>query len=624
MKSIILLYDPEAEELVADTIVPKLGADLKLKLPFKTELTVELGKDDFVVTYLSDEQLKELLVIALKYEWRMALLPHPKLVHGRQGFGVDNDLEDCLEQVLEAEETRNVDLLTVNDRPVFNTVIIGESLSLMSSSVARNGWERFWKKLSYFFKLFWITKSHHYILEAREKEKLDTAAIGMVIVQHGKSNLLSRKVLEDSYINDGKMHAMILAPKSISGLLWFGLDSFFRRSGKSGLPPFAAHIKTSELSICSEDAIEYAQDGILLSAQKLELKVSPKALKMLPGKHLDMEGKVAEEDVFKVKVLPRGEVRDELLKRKLPLIHHASTEEFKELFSSLRSSARTSNSYLVLMVLSTFIATLGLFGNSSPVIIGAMILAPLMAPIISLSMGVLRQDKNLILNSAKAIGWGMLLGYLCAMLITWLTPLNISNEEIMARVRPNLLDLGIAVGSGIAGAYASAKEEIAKTLAGVAIAVALVPPLAVSGIGLGWMDWSIFQGALLLLLTNLAGMVMAAALTFLFLGFSPFRLARKGIAYSLIVVGVVSLPLFFGFMDMVREKDVISKLDGYRVEGTVLRDITVRGINPVRLAVKIVADGNLDENRLKVIKTEIEEILGEEVELEVTMGVKVF
>lgn len=239
-------------------------------------------------------------------------------------------------------------------------------------------------------------------------------------------------------------------------------------------------------------------------------------------------------------------------------------------------------------------------------------------------MGVLRQDKNLILNSAKAIGWGMLLGYLCAMLITWLTPLNISNEEIMARVRPNLLDLGIAVGSGIAGAYASAKEEIAKTLAGVAIAVALVPPLAVSGIGLGWMDWSIFQGALLLLLTNLAGMVMAAALTFLFLGFSPFRLARKGIAYSLIVVGVVSLPLFFGFMDMVREKDVISKLDGYRVEGTVLRDITVRGINPVRLAVKIVADGNLDENRLKVIKTEIEEILGEEVELEVTMGVKVF
>lgn len=624
MKSIILLYDPSSEELVEKTLVPRLGADLKLKLPFTDRLTVELGREDFVVTYLSDAQLKELFPLALEQDWKIALLPHPELIHGRQGFGVDNDLEACLEQVLESERSARVDLLLLNGRPVFNTVVIGESLSLMTGSLAKNSWQRFWKKVSYFFKLFRAAKAHRYQLQAREKEKLDTAAIGMVIVQHGKSNLLSRKVLEDSYINDGKLHAMILAPKSISGLLWFGLDSFFRKKGKTRLPPFAAHIKTTSLCISSEEAINYSQDGSLLSAKKLQLEVRPKALNMLPGKHLDMEGKGSEEDIFKVRVLPRGEVRDELLKRKLPLINHASTEEFKDLFSSLRASSRTSNSYLVLMVLSTCIATLGLFGNSSPVIIGAMILAPLMAPIISLSMGVLRQDKSLILDSSKAIGWGMLLGYLCAMGITWLTPLNLSNEEIMARVRPNLLDLGIAVGSGVAGAYASAKEEIAKTLAGVAIAVALVPPLAVSGIGLGWMEWSIFQGALLLLMTNLAGMVMAAALTFLFLGFSPFRLARKGIAYSLIVVGLVSLPLFFGFMDMVREKDVISKLDGYRVNGTVLRDITVRSVKPIRLAVKIVADSSLDAQQMQRVKQEIEQVLGEEVELEVTLGVTVF
>ncbi len=624
MKSIILLFDPKMVEEVETSIVPRFGADLKLKLPFTNELTAELGKEDFVVTYLSDDQLKELLPLALNQEWRIALLPHPELLHGRQGFGVDSDLEDCMDQVMDTEDTERVDLLTLNGRPVFNSVVIGESLSLMTGSVANNSWKRFWKKFSYFFKLFWVARSHPYTLEANEKEKLDTAAIGMVIVQHGKSNLLSRKVFENSYINDGKLHAMILSPKSISGLFWFGLDSFFRKKGKSRLPPFAAHIKTSSLCISSEESINYSLDGALLSSKRLELEIKPKALKMVPGKYLDLEGQGSEEDIFKVRVLPRGEVRDELLKRKLPLINHATTEEFKELFSNLRSSSRTSSSYLVLMVLSTLIATLGLFGNSSPVIIGAMILAPLMAPIISLAMGVLRQDKNLIINSSKAIGWGMLLGYLCAMVITWLTPLNLSNDEIMARVRPNLLDLGIAVGSGIAGAYASAKEEIAKTLAGVAIAVALVPPLAVSGIGLGWMDWSIFQGALLLLMTNLAGMVMAAALTFLLLGFSPFRLARKGIAYSLIVVGLVSLPLFFGFMDMVREKDVISKLDGYRVEGAVLRDITVRGIKPVRLAVKIVAERSLNESQLQAIKNEIEQLLGEEVELEVTMGVTVF
>jgi uncharacterized hydrophobic protein (TIGR00271 family) len=275
------------------------------------------------------------------------------------------------------------------------------------------------------------------------------------------------------------------------------------------------------------------------------------------------------------------------------------------------------------MLLSTFIATLGLFGNSSPVIIGAMILAPLMAPIISLSMGVLRQDQNLILNSSKTIGWGVLLGYLCAIIITWLTPLNISNDEILARVRPNLLDLGIAVASGIAGAYASAKTEISKTLAGVAIAVALVPPLAVSGIGVGWMDWDIFRGAFLLFFTNLAGMVMAAAITFLLLGFSPFRLARRGLVYSLIVVIFVSLPLFFGFVDMVREKDVIAKLDGYQIDGVILRDITVRNVSPIRLTVKIVAEGGLGSKEMENIKTKIEKIVGEEVELEVTMAVKI-
>lgn len=623
MKSIILLYDDAEWSTVEDSIIPALAEHLKLKLAFNNDLRIELGESDFIVTYLSDEQLKEFFPIALQKAWRIGLLPHPKLIHGRQGFGISSDLLDNIENILSTEQTEEVDILTINGRPVFNTVVIGESLSVMTGTVANTSWQRFWKKLLYFFSLFKRVRSHRYIIQAGNKEKMDTAAIGMVIVQHGKSNLLSRRVLEDSYINDGKMHIIILAPKSVMGLAWFGINSFFRRKGKRSLPPFAAHIKTGTFTVESNEPINYSHDGVLMSAKNLELVVSPKAIRIVPGKHLEMGGKRTEDEIFKVKVLPRGEVRDELVKRVLPFIHHASTEEFKELFSSLRENSKASSSYLVLMVLSTFIATLGLFGNSSPVIIGAMILAPLMAPIISMAMGVLRQDRKLISNSAKAIGLGMLLGYMCAVMITWLTPLNISNDEIMARVKPNLLDLGIAVASGIAGAYANAKEEVAKTLAGVAIAVALVPPLAVSGIGLGWMDWSIFTGALLLLLTNLAGMVLAAALTFLFLGFSPFRLARKGLMYSLVIVGLISLPLFLGFMDMVREKDVISKLNGYQIEDLVLREVFVRQIKPMRLAVKIVSNRSLNESQIREVKKEIEEILGEEVELEVTVGLKV-
>ncbi|WP_235114568.1 TIGR00341 family protein [Cyclobacterium qasimii] len=475
-----------------------------------------------------------------------------------------------------------------------------------------------------FFQTFLNTRLNSFKIKAGNQEEINTAAIGLIIVHHAQSSLLSKRILEHAVINDGKLHAFILAPKSISGLFWFVLSSLFRKKGNTTLPPFAAHIKTSSITITGDKAIDYSQDGILLSTDQLQVDVCKGGLNMVPGQKLDMENKGGSDDVFKIEALPRGDVREELLKRKLPLINHATTEEFKDLFSNLRSSSVTSSVYLVLMFLATLIATLGLFGNSAPVIIGAMILAPLMAPIISLSMGVLRQDRTLILNSSKTIGWGVLLGYICAIFITWLTPLNIANDEILARVRPNLLDLGIAVGSGIAGAYASAKSEISKTLAGVAIAVALVPPLAVSGIGLGWMDWDIFQGAFLLFLTNLAGMVMAAAMTFLFLGFSPFRLARRGILYSLIVVGLVSLPLFFGFMDMVRENNIISKLNGYTNNGVILRDISVRNINPIRLTVKIVADGALDKGQLDIIKEDIESLLGEEVELEVTVALKVY
>jgi uncharacterized hydrophobic protein (TIGR00271 family) len=624
MNRIVLVYDSKAEDQVEKTIVPGFGPHLVLKIPFSNKLNLEVSEAGLVVAYLSDDQLKQLFYLAKGKKFGFGILPHPELIHGLRGFGVKGEIEANIAHILKAARTSGVDVLNANGMSVFNTIIIGESLSLMSGSIARFRRQRFWERTGYFFKLFWHTKLSSFTIKARDQEEIKTAAIGLIIVHHAQSSLLSQRLLDRSVINDGKLHALILAPKSISGLFYFVLSSLFRTRGANKLPLFAAHIKTSSLLITSEKPLNYSQDGILLSTKKLNLEIQQKALRIIPGENLNMEGNGGGDDVFKIEVLPRGEVRDELLKRNLPLINHATTEEFKDLFSNLRESAQTTNVYLVLMLLSTFIATLGLFGNSSPVIIGAMILAPLMAPIISLSMGVLRQDQTLILNSSKTIGWGVLLGYLCAIIITWLTPLNISNDEILARVRPNLLDLGIAVASGIAGAYASAKTEISKTLAGVAIAVALVPPLAVSGIGVGWMDWDIFRGAFLLFLTNLAGMVMSAAITFLLLGFSPFRLARRGLVYSLIVVILVSLPLFFGFVDMVREKDVIAKLDGYQIEGVILRDITVRNVSPIRLTLKIVTEGSLGKNEMENIKTSIEKIIGEEVELEVTMAVKIY
>jgi uncharacterized membrane protein len=202
-----------------------------------------------------------------------------------------------------------------------------------------------------------------------------------------------------------------------------------------------------------------------------------------------------------------------------------------------------------------------------------------------------------------------------------ITPLEVLNDQILARIRPNLLDLGIAVASGVAGAYAYSKEEINKTLAGVAISVALVPPLAVAGIGIGWMDWSVFSGAMLLLGTNLAGIVMSAAITFLVLGFSPFRLARRGLLISLGILIVIALPLGLSFNKMVNENLIIQDLAGQEIPHGLLREVKVVQMNPLRLSVTILSETVLTENDFEEIKSEIEEKIQQPIQLEMTLGI---
>lgn len=628
MKGICLLYDATRQAEVTEKFIPLFEQHIKISIAFENGWETLLAPDDVVVTYLSDSQLKKFLITALAHQWSIGILPHQDLHHGRHRFGVMASLEDAIAHFITTEKLQKIDLMLANGQPVFDTIVIGECLSVLWGSAEPTRIKRMLGRLKHFFGFLRQIRLHQYTLEFKdekegEKESINTAALGMLVVLDGRSTLLSRKILAEGATNDGMLHNLILAPQSSLGLLKFGFLSFFRGRHTSKLPPFAAYIKTARLKVKSESPIELSVDDSLMSTQALELEVKPKAIHLMaPPVAEQLAKKNNHQEVFKTQTLPRGQLRDELLRAPLPFIEHATTEQFKELFTTLRENAKSSSSYLVLMLLSTFIATLGLFANSSPVIIGAMILAPLMSPIVSLSMGVLRQDHQLIRTSLTAIGLGMLLGYLCAILITLQIPLSAANVQIMTRTSPNLLDLGIAVGSGIAGAYAHARKEIAKTLAGVAIAVALVPPLAVSGIGAGRLNWEVFSGAFLLLFTNLAGIVLAGALTFLFLGFSPFRRARKGLAISLLIVLSITVPLAFGFTRMVRETRILQRLAGLELEHASLREVKVRRMSPLRLSVTMVADEHLATEQLEQIKQTIEEALGEEVELEITLAIR--
>ncbi|MCH7397643.1 TIGR00341 family protein [Belliella sp. DSM 107340] len=628
MKSITLIYDENQLDLLEEKVLPLLSNNVKIKIPYKDHRKHEFTDNDFIVAYLSDEQLRELLDGIIENHWKIGFLPHPKLVEARQGFGVSSNLEIAVDNILTTEEVFEIDVLLANGQPVLNKLMIGDSFSLLYAvEKDRNLISQFAIRVKRLLNSFRRVKLHPFSInwsneggEFKEKP-IETAALGMVVVQHGQSSILSRRIIEGSYANDGLMHCLVLAPSSIWEIFKFGFFSIFKSSKKNRLPDYVAHIKTDKVHINSSSPINYSVDEILMTSKSIELEVVSKALSIVPGKSLKTEGKVKKSRIYKTQNLPQGELKNELLERFLPITNHATTEEFKWLFTILRENSRLSSSYLVLMALSTIIATFGLFGDSSPVIIGAMILAPLMSPIISLAMGVLRQDNKLISESFKTIGFGLGVGYLFAVLITWFTPLNTMNGEILARIRPNLLDLGVAAASGIAGAYAHAKKEVAKTLAGVAIAVALVPPLAVSGVGLGWGDWSVFWGALLLLGTNLAGMVLAAALTFLFLGFSPFKLAKKGLTISLFFVILISAPLAFGFSKMVKENKIMQNLSGKEISIGVLRDVKVIKVVPLKLSATVVSESPLDIQELNKVKDEIEEILSQEIDLELSVAV---
>ena len=625
MKRITFVYDPEIKSEKLDELLEKMDPQPDKKVPLDKVSPESLNQNDWLACSLSDIQLRQLLDQVKDKEVNVALLPHPGMDQAKKGFGINSSFETAWQEIQEAEEIPKIDLMQVNDELTFNSLVVGTSLSILYSNGAANLFEGVKTRFSQFITLFRRVKLNPYTItykNGEDESKIETAAMGILAVAHCESNLIFRRVIEQSGLDDGRIHLLILAPKSLFSLIQFGLQNLFFPIKGGTLPSFVGYISTTEACISSSEAIQFALDGEEKASQELKISLAEEKIKILPGASIQEKENSKGPKSINVSSLPTGRLKEELLHSYLPWVRHATSEEFKDLFTLLRTNSQTSSTYLVLMALSTMIASFGLFGDSAPVVIGAMILAPLMGPIISLAMGMLRQDGLLIKNSLITIFWGLVVGLFFSIVISLITPLEILNDQILARIRPNLLDLGIAVASGIAGAYAYSKEEISKTLAGVAISVALVPPLAVAGIGIGWMDREVFGGAMLLLGTNLAGITMAAALTFLLLGFSPFRLARRGLLISLGMLMAIALPLGLSFNKMVNENSIIQDLSGKEIPHGLLREVKVVQMEPLKLSVTILSEDALDEDDFREIKAEIEEKIGRTASIELTLGVQ--
>ncbi len=333
---------------------------------------------------------------------------------------------------------------------------------------------------------------------------------------------------------------------------------------------------------------------------------------------------------------PRGTVRSFG-----DLLHGSRVEraDLDELADKLWFDREGRDAYVrfgVLLVLSVVIATGGVLTDSTATVIGAMIVAPLMTPIMATTLAVVAGDVVHIgralaivaVGVAVSIGLSFLLGLWSPAIVTVAT-----NSQVAGRVQPNLADLVVALASGAAGAFALSRRNVSDALPGVAIAISLVPPLCVVGVMLANHDPSAAAGAMLLFVTNFLAILIAGGVMLAVMGYARTANAQRvrGRRTAAIVIGVVTLLVAIPLaitgrqiaQDSVREyhvqSDATAELPaGYDLVGVTAKgdiiDVTVEGPatditqTATQIAAAVHADYPTATVRVSLVSTQIVEI----------------
>jgi uncharacterized hydrophobic protein (TIGR00271 family) len=244
--------------------------------------------------------------------------------------------------------------------------------------------------------------------------------------------------------------------------------------------------------------------------------------------------------------------------------------------------------FVTLLTLSTVIAALGLMADSTAVVIGAMVVAPLMSPLMSLAGALTMARPGQIAVSAIVVAVGSVLTVAVAVVVSWVVPGTETTAELLGRTQPSLPDLGIALAAGAAGAYVVVHPSALGALPGVAIAVALVPPLATVVVMLEIGERRKADDALILFLTNLVAIVLAACVVFVVTGFSASaseirsrRGLQLGIGIAVAATLVVMTPLAKNSVarheELATADEVRDALEPVaRAQGTVIEHVTIR------------------------------------------------
>jgi uncharacterized hydrophobic protein (TIGR00341 family) len=229
---------------------------------------------------------------------------------------------------------------------------------------------------------------------------------------------------------------------------------------------------------------------------------------------------------------------------------HKKRVSREELHNNLAEGAKTTSIYVSMIILSSIVTAIGVMNNNVAVIIGAMVIAPILTPNVSLSLATALADLRLAKRALKTLFLGILIAMILSVALGFLLPLDPSLHEISSRTNVGLMDIALALASGAAGAlsFTSAAPAV---LIGVAVAVALMPPLVVFGLLLGAGYYSLALGALLLFLANLICVNLAGVVTFLAQGIEPRTWWEAKNAKEATVVAIVGWILLLAMLIIV-------------------------------------------------------------------------
>jgi len=565
------------------------------------------------------DEIKQVLELAEECTFALAFVPQNKQTALRESFRLSTSIDENITLAMESE-AKMIDLLMGEGKVVLYSAQIGDTPPLSYNTTVYEK-KSLKERIVSFIDIFKKFKNLHHAkltLKTKKSGEIVTAGSGVVVVEHDNHTFASRIISENLNANDGQLSALIISPLSVMGYLGFLVKALFAKPKKGILPKYVGHIESERLEIIAEPPLEVKVDGIVVGMTPTIFEVTPKAFNVcLPATFWEKEVGKSDKETVKLGALPTSQEAVSYQQAKLPFFTHASEEQYQSLFVSLRDEAKASATFMTLIFLSTLLATVGLYLNSASVIIGAMLLAPLMQPIVSFSMGVLRRSQSIFTTSLKTIMIGVLIALITSALFALMMPFETLTNEMQGRLKPSLLDLIVALVSGVAAAYAKNNEKIVGSLVGVSIAVALIPPIAVAGIGIGWLHFPMFYHAFLLFLTNFAGIVFAASMLFLMQGFSPIKGAKRGILFSFIGAIIISIPLYVSFKSMSEDANIRSELlnKTYTVQGS---DIVIESVqlshqdDMLHIECDLIVKRLLSESEKHALKREIaKEIEGE-------------